>query len=89
MRKLMFAALLFALAVPAFADSYRFDLQVVTTGDSTGKLMSAGGKPDQITPIENEYGARFGETWTYYRDSKTITFTIDTSGRVTRITEVR
>lgn len=89
MKKLVLAVALFALAAPAFADTYRFDMQVVSTGDSTGKLMSAGGKPDQVNINENEYGARTGENWVYYRDGKTITFTVDTNGRVTRITEVR
>lgn len=89
MRKWLFVAILMALSTVASADTYRFGMQLVTTGDSTSKLLSAGGKPDQITPIENDYGARIGERWIYFRDGKTITFSIDANGRVTNITEVR
>ncbi len=89
MKQWLFAAFLVALSAPALADTYRFDLQVVSSGDSTAKLMRAAGKPDQVTPIENEYSARIGERWTYFRDGKTITFTIDTEGRVGSIVETR
>ena len=84
----IFLALMFA-AGAAFADTYAFGNRVVSDGDSIGRLVEIAGKPDLVTPLENQYGAREGENWTYFRDGKTIVFTINTSGKILRITESR
>lgn len=84
----IFLALMFA-AGAAFADTYAFGNRVVSSGDSIGRLVEIAGKPDLVTPLENQYGAREGENWTYFRDGKTIVFTINTSGKILRIAESR
>lgn len=84
----IFLALVFAAGM-AFADTYAFGNRVVSSGDSIGRLVEIAGKPDLVTPLENQYGAREGENWTYFRDGKTIVFTINTSGKILRITESR
>lgn len=84
----LFLATLLA-AGTAYADSYNFGQRVVTDGDSIGKLVEVAGKPDLVTPIQNVNGAQIGEKWTYFRDGKTIVFTIDTSGKILRISESR
>lgn len=89
MRKMAIAFVLSLLAGPALADTYNFGLRVITDGDSTGKLIDLAGKPDQTSPIENKFGARIGEKWIYYRDGKTITFTIDNNGKIISIIESR
>jgi hypothetical protein len=73
----------------AHADTYAFGSRVISSGDSIGRLVEIAGKPDLATPLKNEYGAREGENWTYFRDGKTIVFTVDTRGRILRITESR
>lgn len=84
----VFLALMLA-AGSAFADTYAFGNRVVGTGDSIGKLIQIAGKPDLVTPLENQYGAREGENWSYFRDGKTIVFTIDNAGKILRIAESR
>ena len=84
----VFLALMLA-AGAAFADTYAFGNRVVGTGDSIGKLIQIAGKPDLVTPLENQYGAREGENWSYFRDGKTIVFTIDNAGKILRIAESR
>lgn len=84
----MFLALMLA-AGTALADTYAFGNRVISSGDSIGRLVEIAGKPDLVTPLENEYGAREGENWTYFRDGKTLVFTIDTRGKIIRITESR
>ncbi len=89
MRKTTLLIALLLASSAAWADSYNFGNRVVTDGDSIGKLVEAAGKPDLVTPIQNEYGAQTGEKWTYFRDGKTIVFTINTSGKILSITESR
>ena len=84
-------ALLLALCLSAgtaAADTINFGMRVITDGDSTGKVIEVAGKPDRIEQIQNKFGAVIGERWEYYRDGKTITFTI-VNGKVTEIDEVR
>jgi hypothetical protein len=89
MRKTAFFLALMLAAGTAFADTYAFGNRVVSSGDSIGKLVEIAGKPDVVTPLENQYGAREGENWTYFRDGKTIVFTVNTQGKILRISESR
>lgn len=89
MRKIAIFLALMLAAGTAFADTYAFGNRVVSSGDSIGRLVEIAGKPDLVTPLENQYGAREGENWTYFRDGKTIVFAINTSGKILRIAESR
>ena len=89
MRKMALSLALLLASSTALADSYNFGMRVITDGDSIGKLVEVAGKPDLVTPIQNGYGAQIGEKWTYFRDGKTIVFTINTSGQILSITESR
>jgi len=80
--------MLAVLAAPAFADTISFGNRVLTDGDSTGKVIEVAGKPDRVEQIQNRFGAVIGERWEYYRNGKTITFTI-IEGKVKSITETR
>lgn len=88
MRTILLAIVLALLAIPAFADSIRFGDKLLTDGDSAAKVKQVAGDPDAIEPIQNKFGATLGERWQYYRDGKTITFTI-VQGKVTAIVETR
>ncbi|WP_368565881.1 DUF2845 domain-containing protein [Pseudoxanthomonas sp. UTMC 1351] len=88
MRTIILAAMLVLLAKPALADSIRFGDRLLTDGDSAAKVKQVAGEPDAVEQIENEYGATRGQRWQYYRDGKTITFTI-VNGKVTTISETR
>jgi hypothetical protein len=88
MRTTILAIALALFALPAFADSIRFGDKLLTDGDSAAKVRQIAGEPDATEEIENEYGATQGQRWQYYRDGKTITFTI-VNGKVTTITETR
>ncbi|KRA50544.1 hypothetical protein [Pseudoxanthomonas sp. Root630] len=89
MRKTALFLALMLTAGTAFADTYAFGNRVVSSGDSIGRLVEIAGRPDIVTPRENRYGAREGETWTYFRDGKTLVFTIDTNGKILSISESR
>ena len=89
MRKIaIFLSLMLATGT-AFADTYAFGSRVVSSGDSIGRLVEIAGKPDLAISPENQYGAREGENWTYFRDGKTIVFVINASGKILRIAESR
>jgi hypothetical protein len=88
MRIAILTCLLAALALPAFADSIRFGDKLLIDGDSAAKVRQIAGTPDNVEPIQNQFGATLGERWQYYRDGKTITITIE-NGKVTAITETR
>lgn len=89
MRKTAICLALLLASVTAFANTYNFGNRVVSSGDSVGRLIEIAGKPDMVTPIENDYGAKRGEKWTYFRDGKTIVFTVDTNGKIVSISESR
>ena len=89
MRKTALVIALLLASSTALADSYNFGYRVITDGDSIGKLVEVAGKPDLVTSIQNDYGAQIGEKWTYFRDGKTIVFTINPSGKILSITESR
>ena len=87
MRKI---ALMLALALAssaALADTYNVGTRLIA--DGAGKVIELLGKPDLVTPIHNQYGAQIGEKWTYFRDGKTVVFTISPNGRVMGIIESR
>lgn len=89
MRKI---ALMLALALAssaALADTYNVGTRLIADGDGAGKVIELLGKPDLVTPIHNQYGAQIGEKWTYFRDGKTVVFTISPNGRVMGIIESR
>ena len=73
----------------------RIGVQAQRTGgfinqvDGAGKVIELLGKPDLVSPIHNQYGAQIGEKWTYFRDGKTVVFTISPNGRVLGIIESR
>ncbi|CAN7351963.1 hypothetical protein LJR143_001854 [Pseudoxanthomonas sp. LjRoot143] len=89
MRKTALFLALMLVAGVAFANTYAFGNRVVASGDSVGRLIEIAGRPDMVTPLENQYGAREGENWTYFRDGKTIVFTVDNAGKILRISESR
>ena len=89
MRKTILCLTLLLASAAAFANTYNFGNRVVSSGDSIGRLVEIAGKPDMVTPIQNEYGAQRGEKWTYFRNGKTIVFTIDTDGKIVAISESR
>ncbi len=85
-------ALLLALLLASgtsLADSYDCGNRVVTSGGGIGCLVEIAGKPDLVTPVQNEYGAHRGEKWSCFRNGKTIAFTIDTNGKIVSISESR
>ncbi len=85
-------ALMLALALAssaALADTYNVGTRLIADGDGAGKVIELLGKPDLVSPIHNQYGAQIGEKWTYFRDGKTVVFTICPNGRVLGIIESR
>lgn len=82
---LAFASLL-SVGVAA-ADTYRFGSQVVSVGDSEGKLMQVAGKPDIKTPIESRAGGLSGYRLEYVQKGKSVQIEI-VNGRITSITQI-
>lgn len=83
------AGLLFAcLALPAFAsETWRVNSQVVSTGDSEGRLRQIAGKPDRETPIETSRGGLRGYRLEYFQQGKSVQVEI-VDGRVATITQI-
>ncbi|SEW01192.1 hypothetical protein [Luteibacter sp. 329MFSha] len=83
------AILIFALLAvdAAAADTYRFGSQVISTGDSEGRLRQVAGKPDRETPIESRHGGLEGYRLEYYQRGKSIQFEV-VDGRVRSITQI-
>lgn len=81
----------FVLAVlsisAAAADTYRFGSQVVSTGDSEGRLRDVAGKPDRETPIESSRGGLEGYRLEYFKGRKSVQIEI-VNGRVRSITQI-
>ncbi|MGF6712124.1 hypothetical protein QFZ41_003088 [Luteibacter sp. W1I16] len=71
----------------AAADTYRFGSQVVSTGDSEGRLRQVAGKPDRETPIETRHGGLEGYRLEYFQRGKSIQFEV-VKGRVASITQI-
>ncbi|KJV30964.1 hypothetical protein [Luteibacter yeojuensis] len=88
MKRIIVGLLLAALAVPAFAsDTWRVNSQVVSTGDSEGRLRQVAGKPDRETPMETSRGGLQGYRLEYFKDGKSVQVEV-VNGRVTAITQL-
>jgi hypothetical protein len=88
MKRVLAIVLFTALAVDAAAaDTYRFGSQVVTTGDSEGRLRQVAGKPDRETPIESRHGGLEGYRLEYFKRGKSIQFEV-IDGRVASISQI-
>ena len=71
----------------AFADTARFGSQVISTGDSEGRLRKVAGKPDRETPIESRHGGLEGYRLEYFQRGKSIQVEV-IKGRVESITQI-
>lgn len=86
------AAAVFALSVScgvAAADTFRVGSQVVSTGDSEGRLRQVAGKPDRETAIETTRGGLQGYRLEYYdlHKGKSVQFEV-VDGRIKSITQI-
>ncbi|NID16723.1 DUF2845 domain-containing protein [Luteibacter yeojuensis] len=79
--------LAFLATSAAAADTYRFGSQVISTGDSEGRLRQVAGKPDRETPIETRRGGLEGYRLEYYRRGKSVQIEV-VNGRVAKITQI-
>ena len=83
-------AAIFATALScgvAAADTFRVGSQVVTTGDSEGRLRQIAGKPDRETPIESRGGGLQGYRLEYFQKGKSVQVEV-VNGRVRSITQI-
>jgi hypothetical protein len=88
MKRVIIALLLAALALPAMAsETWRVNSQVVSTGDSEGRLRSIAGKPDRETPIETSKGGLRGYRLEYFQGKKSVQVEI-IDGKVSSITQL-
>ncbi|HEY4292487.1 DUF2845 domain-containing protein [Luteibacter sp.] len=87
MKRVAAALILASLAATAMADTYRFGSQVISTGDSEGRLRQVAGKPDRETPIETRRGGLEGYRLEYYRRGKSIQIEV-INGKVASITQL-
>ncbi|APG04760.1 hypothetical protein BJI69_13220 [Luteibacter rhizovicinus DSM 16549] len=71
----------------AAADTFRVGSQVVTTGDSEGRLREIAGKPDRETPIESRNGGLEGYRLEYFQKGKSVQVEV-VNGRVRSITQI-
>jgi len=82
-----FVVLAFLAAGSAAADTYRFGSQVISTGDSEGRLRQVAGKPDRETPIESRRGGLEGYRLEYYRRGKSVQIEV-IDGKVAKISQI-
>jgi hypothetical protein len=88
MKRIVTTLVLAALSIGvAAADTYRFGSQVITTGDSEGRLRQVAGKPDRETPIETSRGGLEGYRLEYFQGRKSVQIEI-VNGRVRSITQI-
>jgi hypothetical protein len=88
MKRMIVGLLLAAVAVPAMAsETWRINSQVVSTGDSEGRLRQVAGKPDRETPIETSRGGLKGYRLEYFQPNKSVQVEV-VDGRVTSITQI-
>jgi hypothetical protein len=74
-------------ASAATANTYRFGSQVISTGDSEGRLRKVAGKPDRETPIETRRGGLEGYRLEYYRRGKSVLIEV-IDGKVAKIAQI-
>jgi hypothetical protein len=88
MKRIFFAIFTAALSCGvAAADTFRVGSQVVTTGDSEGRLRQVAGKPDRETPIEARSGGLEGYRLEYFQKGKSVQIEV-VNGRVRSITQI-
>lgn len=88
MKRMIVGLLLAVITIPAIAsDTWRVNSQVVSTGDSEGRLRQVAGKPDRETPIETSRGGLKGYRLEYFQQGKSVQVEI-VDGRVTSITQI-
>jgi len=88
MKRAIIGILLAAAALPAIAsETWRVNSQVVSTGDSEGRLRQVAGKPDRETPIETSRGGLRGYRLEYFQQKKSVQVEV-VDGRVTSITQI-
>ncbi|HEY4091286.1 MAG TPA: DUF2845 domain-containing protein [Luteibacter sp.] len=88
MKRVIVGLLLAALAIPAIAsETWRVNSQVVSTGDSEGRLRQIAGKPDRETPIETSRGGLRGYRLEYFQQTKSVQVEI-INGRVSDIKQI-
>jgi hypothetical protein len=90
MKRIAIAAAMFATVLScgvAAADTFRVGSQVVTTGDSEGRLRQIAGKPDRETPIESRNGGLEGYRLEYFQKGKSVQVEV-VNGRVRSITQI-
>ncbi|MGF6492972.1 hypothetical protein ABIE56_001129 [Luteibacter sp. 621] len=88
MKRVIVGLFLAALAVPAIAsDTWRVNSQVVSTGDSEGRLRQVAGKPDRETPIETSRGGLQGYRLEYFQGGKSVQVEV-VGGKVVSITQI-
>ncbi|MBB3228050.1 hypothetical protein FHW69_002685 [Luteibacter sp. Sphag1AF] len=90
MKTLRFAA--FALAAmfaghASAASTVRFGQQVLSVGDTEGKVYQVAGQPTRTRPIESDHGGYQGDRLDYDTGAKTVQVFVR-DGRVTRIEEI-
>lgn len=84
------AAAIFATVLScsvAAADTFRVGSQVISTGDSEGRLRQVAGKPDRETPIESKGGGLQGYRLEYFQNGKSVQVEV-VNGRVSSITQI-
>lgn len=88
MKRIVIALIVTLLAAgSAIADTARFGTQVISTGDSEGRLRQVAGKPDRETPIESRHGGLEGYRLEYFQRGKSIQVEV-VNGRVASITQI-
>lgn len=86
-RWIVFFVGLVLAGVVAASDSVRFGSQVITVGDSEGRVRRAAGEPARVVRLENRFGGAAGYRLDYENGRSTIQITIE-AGRVVRIEEL-
>ena len=81
MRKLALTLLLVLLAMPAFAQSVKFNSGTVSIGDSVEKLLKVAGKPERVEPFP---GMPAFKRYEYFSESRNVSVTVK-DGKITGI----
>lgn len=88
MKRVILGLMVAVAATSATAsETWRVNSQVVSTGDSEGRVRQIAGKPDRETPIETSRGGLRGYRLEYFQRGKSVQVEI-VDGRVTNITQI-